>query len=142
MWPNPQQTADLVTFTEEILNGKLYILCTVTTTKIELLCFFRSSHRRFSVRKGILRNFTKFTGKHLCQSLLFNTVADLRPEFCKVFKNTFFYRTLPNDCFCFVKFHMHFLLFLRLHNYFEHNLPNRDLAEIEARLLRCLFRTL
>ena len=24
MWPNPQQTADLVTFTEEILNGKLY----------------------------------------------------------------------------------------------------------------------
>ena len=23
MWPNPQETADLVTFTEEILNGKL-----------------------------------------------------------------------------------------------------------------------
>ena len=27
MWPNPQQTADLVTFTEEILNGKLKFLC-------------------------------------------------------------------------------------------------------------------
>ena len=27
MWPNLQKTADLVTFTEEILNGKLYILC-------------------------------------------------------------------------------------------------------------------
>ena len=26
----------------------------------------RSSHRRCSVRKGILRNFEKFTGKHLC----------------------------------------------------------------------------
>ena len=26
-------------------------------------------------QKGILRNFTKFTGKHLCQSLLFNKVA-------------------------------------------------------------------
>ena len=26
MWPNPQETADLVTFTEEILNGKLYFL--------------------------------------------------------------------------------------------------------------------
>ena len=29
----------------------------------------RSSHQRCSVRKGVLRNFTKFSGKHLCQSL-------------------------------------------------------------------------
>ena len=28
--------------------------------------------------KGVLRNFTKFTGKHLCQSLFFNKVAGLR----------------------------------------------------------------
>ena len=27
---------------------------------------YRSSHRRCSVRKGVLRNFVKFTGKHLC----------------------------------------------------------------------------
>ena len=27
MWPNPQETADLVTFTEQILNGKLHFLC-------------------------------------------------------------------------------------------------------------------
>ena len=27
MWPNPQETADLVTFTEENLNGKLHFLC-------------------------------------------------------------------------------------------------------------------
>ena len=26
-------------------------------------------------KKGVLRNFTKFTGKHLCQSLFFNSVA-------------------------------------------------------------------
>ena len=26
MWPNPQDTADLVTFTEEILNGKRHVL--------------------------------------------------------------------------------------------------------------------
>ena len=26
MWPNPQETADLVTFTEEFLNGKLHFL--------------------------------------------------------------------------------------------------------------------
>ena len=38
----------------------------------------KSSHRRCSVKKGVLRNFTKFTGKHLHQSLFFNKVADLR----------------------------------------------------------------
>ena len=27
MWPNPQLPADLVTFTEKILDGKLQILC-------------------------------------------------------------------------------------------------------------------
>ena len=26
MWPNPEEGADLVTFTEEILNGKLHFL--------------------------------------------------------------------------------------------------------------------
>ena len=30
----------------------------------------RNNHRKCSVRKGILRNFVKFTGKHMCQSLL------------------------------------------------------------------------
>ena len=27
MWPNPQETADLVTFTGEIFNGKRHFLC-------------------------------------------------------------------------------------------------------------------
>ena len=27
MWPNPQESAALVTFTEEILNGELHFLC-------------------------------------------------------------------------------------------------------------------
>ena len=27
MWPNPKFPVDLVTFTEEILNGKLHFLC-------------------------------------------------------------------------------------------------------------------
>ena len=29
MWQNPQENADLVTITEEILNGKLHFLCSV-----------------------------------------------------------------------------------------------------------------
>ena len=28
-------------------------------------------------KKGVLRNFAKFTGKHLCQSLFFNKVSGL-----------------------------------------------------------------
>ena len=64
--------------------------------------------RRCSVKKVALGNFTKFIGKHLCQSLFFNKVAGLRLaillkkeslaqvipcEFCKISKNTFFHRT-------------------------------------------------
>ena len=36
-------------------------------------------HRGCSVRKAVLRNFAKFTGKHLCQSLYFNIVEGLTP---------------------------------------------------------------
>ena len=43
-----------------------------------LILHFRSSHRRFSGRKGVLRNFAKFTGKHLCHSFFFNKAAGLR----------------------------------------------------------------
>ena len=32
----------------------------------------RNNHRRRSVKKGVPRNFAKFTGKYLCQSLFFN----------------------------------------------------------------------
>ena len=59
----------------------------------------RSSHRRCSVNKGGLRNFTKITGKHLCQSHIFNKVAGLSPA-------TLLKKRLWNRCFPvnFVKF--------------------------------------
>ena len=41
--------------------------------------------------KRCLKNFAKFTGKHLCQSLFFNKVAGLRSEFCEISKTIFFY---------------------------------------------------
>ena len=69
----------------------------------------RSNHQSYSMKKGVLRNFTKFAGKHLCQSPFFDKVADLRParpwhrcfpvNFVK-FLGTTFYRTDPDDCFC------------------------------------------
>ena len=56
------------------------------------------------MKKGVLKNSVKFTGKHARQSLFFNKVADLRPAtllkktlarvfsggFCEIFKNTFY----------------------------------------------------
>ena len=36
--------------------------------------------RRCSVKKGVLRNFAKFTGKHLFQGLFFNKVVGLSPQ--------------------------------------------------------------
>ena len=39
---------------------------------------FINSHRRCSVRKGVLKNFAKFTRKHLYQSLFFNEVTGLK----------------------------------------------------------------
>ena len=46
-----------------------------THLKVFNSCFIRSSHQRCSVKKGVLRNFAKFTGKRLCQSLFFKKVA-------------------------------------------------------------------
>ena len=40
MWPNPQETAGLVTFTEEILNYKLHFLCGEFGMSLQILVFF------------------------------------------------------------------------------------------------------
>ena len=48
-------------------------------------------------KKGVLRNFVKFTRKHLCQSF-FNKVTLAQVfscEFCEISKNTFSRRTPP-----------------------------------------------
>ena len=44
-------------------------------------------------KKGVLKNFTKFTGKHLFQSLFFNKVAELRPA--ALLKKTLWHRSFP-----------------------------------------------
>ena len=45
--------------------------------------------------KGVLKNFAKFIRKHLCQSLFFNKVADLRPA--TLFKKRLWHRHFPVD---------------------------------------------
>ena len=48
------------------------------------------------MKKGVLRNFTNFTGKHLSLSLFFNKetlVEVFSCEFCEISKNTFLQNT-------------------------------------------------
>ena len=52
-----------------------------------------SSHRRCSVKKGVLRNLAKFTGKHLCQRFFFNKVAGIRPA--TLLKKSLWHRCFP-----------------------------------------------
>ena len=46
-------------------------------TKSKIPVLQRGSRPEVFCKKGVLRNFAKFTGKHLCQSLFFNKVAGL-----------------------------------------------------------------
>ena len=77
--------------TSTVLNRKVNTNINIKTTHLISLTFFsyflsfdshvfiffvfcissnyKCSHRKCSVKKGAIRNFAKFTGKHLCQSL-------------------------------------------------------------------------
>ena len=61
----------------------------------------RSRHQRCSFEKGALKNFEKFTRKHLCQSLFSNKretpTKIFSCEFCKIFKNTYFVEHLRTN---------------------------------------------
>ena len=72
---------------------------------------YRSSPEVFC-KKGVLTNFTKFTGENLCQSLLFNKVAALRSA--TLLKKRLWHKCFPlnfarflwtsnisGGCFCF-----------------------------------------
>ena len=93
----------------DIYCGAFYLILFINLfcTKFSFLFFLltvlfnnlQNSHQRCSMKKGVLRNFTKFTGKHLCQRLLFNKVAGLRPA--TLLKMSLWHRCFPVN---FVKF--------------------------------------
>ena len=95
---------------------------------------FRSSHWRCSVKKHVLKNFIKFTGKHLCQCLFLKAESLFFPKICnfieketpaqvffvnfaKFSKHLLFYRTLT-DCFQIFKLAVYFLDILSWHTWF------------------------
>ena len=71
---------------------------------VSFVCFYellnRGRHSRPEVfcKKGVLRNFAKFTGlrSQTCNLIKIETLAQVfSSEFCKISQNTFFYRTPP-----------------------------------------------
>ena len=69
-----------------------YVLNCVKECSISSETVFRSSRLELFFTKEVLKNLTKFTGKHLCQSLFFDKVAGLRPT-------TLLKKTLWSRCF-------------------------------------------
>ena len=57
---------------------RLILLLLLSLRRVQFSDFLRSSRPEVFCKKSVLRNFTKFTGKHLCQGLFFNKVAGLR----------------------------------------------------------------
>ena len=51
----------------------------INNSKHFVLFHFRSSRAEVICKKGVYRNFAKFTRKYLCQSLFFSKVAGLKP---------------------------------------------------------------
>ena len=93
--------------------SKFAILFRVKPSDFRFVTWLRRSRQEVLCEKGVLRNFTKFTGKQLCQGLFFNKVAGLRHatlwkkrqlaqvlfcEFCEISKSTFPYRTSLDSC--------------------------------------------
>ena len=56
-----------------------------------LMVIYRTIHPKLFCKKGVVRNFTKFTAKYMCQSLFLAQVFSC--EFCGISKNSFSHRT-------------------------------------------------
>ena len=95
---------------EQILHLDLLFYCWLWTVKFRFGCFMniwgvklttfrvkvnlsnKKQTPEVFYKKGFCKNFAKFTGKRLCQSLFFNKVAGLRPT-------TLLTKRLSHRCF-------------------------------------------
>ena len=67
------------------------MLWSISEAATFLKIFFRSSHRRCSVKIGFLKSFANFTEKAPVLKSVFNKVAiDVSCEICKIFRSTYF----------------------------------------------------
>ena len=101
----------------------------------KIVMISRSNHQRCSIKKGVLRNFVKFSGKHLCQSLFMPQACNFIKkeslaqvfscEFFEIFKSTFFTEHLRATASGYLRisfrcFPVNFLKFLITPSFIEH----------------------
>ena len=88
---------------QENTHDQVFFVCRVYACNFYFykgLYYFQKQAPEAFRKKGVLKNFAKFTGKHLYHSFFFNNVAGTAPaatlfscEFCEIFNNTYLYRT-------------------------------------------------
>ena len=61
--------------------------------KFLIFTSYRSSHQRFSIRKGVFRNFAKFAEKHLYQNLFLIKFMWISVNFTKFLRTPFLQNT-------------------------------------------------
>ena len=93
---------------------QLWMCCSITNRR-----YPQKQPSEVFYEKGVLWNFTKFTGKHLCQGLFFNKVAGLTPA-------TLFKKRLWHRCFSVI-----FTKFLRTP--FSQNTSKRQLLVFQVK---------
>ena len=77
---------EVISETQVPQNTNIFCLCfrrryTKAGLKVAVQKQCRSSHQRCSVKKGVLRNFAKFTRRHLCQ---ISFLIKFSCEFCEI----------------------------------------------------------
>ena len=91
-------------------NNKTMKLTAVLEYEITMvmIVMYRSSPLEMLYKIGLFENFTKFTGKHLCQNFFFSKVATLSRNYSGTrtflwtltnFQEHLFYKIPPADCF-------------------------------------------
>ena len=133
----------ITTYLFPLTSVKKYLQC----YRLYNFPYFRSSHWMCSVRKGVLRNFAKFSGKHLWQSLFLNKVAGWGDCVC-----SFSCLLLLNEDFLFISFQqknemkkgntlmaMKYLLFCLSIDLFDVKDVKRNLADCNL-IRKCVLR--
>ena len=74
MWPNPQFLADLVAFTEEIINGKLQFLCSLNMNKPAIIFIHL-------LKKSLLENSPNLEFSNGLYFLVFELIREITELF-------------------------------------------------------------
>ena len=121
MWPSSQFTADLVTFTEEILHGKLYFLCS------QIQAFW------FSARLIIWKIFRKSSETLICRKDADSCFCIISDFGCKT--NYALAKIKKSSILIILKYHLwphdlfQFCMYRKIHRY-KQNEDNRDLNRV------------